>query len=72
MVCASDVHNVCFDSDTGAGFCTSSCLSWKWEEKGQVSKLFSYYMFLVLAQEQADLDCWIGWDEMGAVFLPHE
>lgn len=26
MMCASDVHNVCFDSDTGAGFCTSSWL----------------------------------------------
>lgn len=73
MVCVSYAHNVCFDFDTDAGFCTSSRLFWKWEERGQVSKLrFSCYMSLVLAQEQVDLDFWTGWDETGAVFLSHD
>lgn len=73
MVHASDAPNVYFDSDTAAGFCISSWLFWKWEERGQISQLkFSYYMFLVLAQEQVDLDCWTGWHETGAMFLPHK
>lgn len=67
---AYGAHDLCFDFDD---FCTSSWLSWRWEERGQISNSrYSYYIslvFLITGTGRFGLLKWLVWSRCCAPTL---